>query len=569
MCGIWAYIEHNEYNKEDTLNNETRALLANIKLYASNTVASRGPDKKISVFRENYYFVFHRLAIHDLTPSGDQPFLIEFSDGTKIEFMCNGEIYNYKELLTMYSFPVKSQSDCEIIGYLMYEFNYDIARMMKTLRGEFSFIARVIKPDGSIYLTIGRDAFGVRPLYYGVTKNGLILSSTVAGVTKMTDIDIITAKALENNEIIEPLKAYHFPPGHFFHSPISAENFNNFTQLCIDAFANFKNVPCKSIQCIPSVDMMNYYKLITDTFIHAVKIRLDSERDVGFFLSGGLDSSLVVAVATKFCGVKNARTFSIGFDENAPDLEFAWKVADHLSTNHTPVIVDTVDALNAISNVIQAIETYDITTIRASTPQYLLASYIKECTDIKVILNGDGSDEVSMGYIYNYYAPDDATAHADSLRLLSEIHRFDGLRVDRTLGAHGLEARLPFLDVDYVEAYLSIPVELRRPTAVRMEKQILRDAFNVLYPDMLPYDVLYRKKEAFSDGVSTIKKSWFSVLKEQAEWINKTEKDWYKDIFDASFPDQEHIRPHYWMPQWTNATDPSARTLSNYKTKSE
>ena len=169
-----------------------------------------------------------------------------------------------------------------------------------------------------------------------------------------------------------------------------------------------------------------------------------------------------------------------------------------------------------------------------------------------------------MGYIYNYYAPGKKEAHEDSLNLLKEIHCFDGLRVDRTLGAHGLEARLPFLDIDYVQRYLSMPIELRQPTSQQMEKQLLRDAFYTLYPDILPKEILYRKKEAFSDGVSNTKKSWFTMIQERAAWENKTEKDWYKEIFNNNFPNQEHICPHYWMPKWTNATDPSARTLPNY-----
>jgi asparagine synthase (glutamine-hydrolysing) len=357
----------------------------------------------------------------------------------------------------------------------------------------------------------------------------------------------------------------HFPPGHYFHAEINELNITSryFSYLLKDAFPYFKTLECNTSTV---KDITVYYKKITDRFIAAVQTRLDSEREVGFLLSGGLDSSLIVAVATKLCTINGppVKTFSIGFDSAAPDLKFALKVATHLGTDHTPVIVDNTLAIEAIPRVIKALETYDITTVRASTPQYLLAKYIRDNTDIKVILNGDGSDEVSMGYIYNYFAPDATTAHADSLRLLKEIHCYDGLRVDRTLGAHGLEARVPFLDIDYVEAYLNTPVELRIPNANRIEKQLLRDAFYTLYPEILPKEIFYRKKEAFSDGVSTTVKSWFSILKERAEKEGKTEALWYKDIFDKEFPGQEHICPHYWMPQWTNAKDPSARTLTNY-----
>jgi asparagine synthase (glutamine-hydrolysing) len=560
MCGIWAYIQHTpSIQSTSSINILTNSI-------GSDVVACRGPDKQINLYRDTYTFTFHRLSIHDLSSEGDQPFIFEFDDGYKIELMCNGEIYNYKDILNTYSFQVKSKSDCEIIGHLIHHYKFDIAQVMNILRGEFAFIACSTYPDGKQYLSIARDTFGVRPLYYGLSTNGIILSSLLGGITNIS-------ATYENDSEKSLVKGYHFPPGHVFHEEIKACNLQkhkDFTCLLKDTYSQFKTVPlCDIAPDAASIffskqDLLKYYTKITEAFINAVKIRLDSERDVGFLLSGGLDSSLIVAVATKICGFKNVKTFSIGFNENAPDLEFAWTVADHLNTNHTPVIIDTTDALNTIPAVIKALETYDITTIRASTPQYLLAQYIKEITDIKVILNGDGSDEVSMGYIYNYFAPGKKEAHEDSLRLLQEIHCYDGLRVDRTLGAHGLEARVPFLDIDYVETYLSMPIELRKPTSQRIEKQLLRDAFYALYPDILPKEIFYRKKEAFSDGVSTTKKSWFTMIQERAAWENKTEKDWYKEIFDAEFPNQEHICPHYWMPQWTNATDPSARTLTIY-----
>jgi asparagine synthase (glutamine-hydrolysing) len=550
MCGIWAYIENGDndisvYHKEDLA----------IYLSASDVVGCRGPDKIVQRIHTTHAFVFHRLAIHDLSVQGDQPFEFKFDDGTHIELMCNGEIYNYSELVTKYSFEMKSTSDCEVIGHLMYYYKFDMQKVLSVLRGEFAFIAHTKLSSGEKYLTIARDTFGVRPLYYGVTHNGIILSSLLGGITSV------------QNEFDQKIQGMHFPPGHYFHSEINDISLSAtyFSSLLKDAFPHFKTIGCNFSK---PENMEVYYKKITARFIHAVQTRLDSERNLGFLLSGGLDSSLIVAVATKLCKIDGPpiKTFSIGFDPAAPDLQFALKVATHLGTDHTPVIVDNAVAIEAIPTVIKALETFDITTIRASTPQYLLAKYIRENTDIKVILNGDGSDEVSMGYIYNYFAPDAATAHADSLRLLKEIHCYDGLRVDRTLGAHGLEARVPFLDIDYVEAYLNTPVELRLPSTKsgRMEKQLLRDAFYTLYPDILPKEIYYRKKEAFSDGVSTTKKSWFSILKEKAEKEGKTEGYWYKTIFDIEFPNQEHICPHYWMPQWTNATDPSARTLTNY-----
>jgi asparagine synthase (glutamine-hydrolysing) len=550
MCGIWAYVLHTPISNIHTIDSTFPDNFKNA-LDASQSLQCRGPDNTSHHIGDKHLFAFHRLAIHDLSSSGEQPFIYHFPNGVCIELICNGEIYNYKELIQQFSFDMKSSSDCEVIGYLMYYYKFDIHSVLKILRGEFAFIAYVKHIDDTEEIIIGRDTFGVRPLYYGFTKYGLVLSSMISGIIPLQ----------HDNE--DDIKAYHFPPGNFYREEIKYIDQKTFKTCCKDVFTSFKLLPCV-YKSLLRENVATFYKEITDTFIHAVKIRLDSERDVGFFLSGGLDSSLVVGVATKILGLTKPKTFCIGFDENAPDIQFAQKVVDHLDTDHTCVIVDCETAIASVPEVIKALETYDTTTIRASTPQYLLAKYISTKTTIKVILNGDGSDEVSMGYLYNFYAPDDESAHADSLRLLKEIHCFDGLRVDRTLGAHGLEARLPFLDIDYVKAYLNVPLDFRRPSSISMEKQLLRDAFNTLYPDLLPKEIMYRKKEAFSDGVSKVDKSWYKILQDRAFAVNKTEKEWYKEIFDREFPGQDHICPHFWMPQWTNATDPSARTLTVY-----
>jgi asparagine synthase (glutamine-hydrolysing) len=199
------------------------------------------------------------------------------------------------------------------------------------------------------------------------------------------------------------------------------------------------------------------------------------------------------------------------------DLDYAQKVAKHLNTNHTEIYFTPEEGLQAIDNVLETTETWDITTIRASVGQYLLAKYISRETDIKVILNGDGADEVEMGYLYFYLAPSPEEAQKETEKLVKEIHRYDGLRVDRAISSHGLEARIPFLDVNFVDYYMNIDPELKIPTENRMEKQLIRDAFNTLYPDMLPYEVMYRKKEAFSDGISSKEKSWFEII---GEWID-------------------------------------------------
>jgi asparagine synthase (glutamine-hydrolysing) len=280
MCGIWAYIENSQSSSDETISN------ININENGPDTNASRGPDKKISVYRDGYTFIFHRLAIHDLSPLGDQPFVYNFNDGYKIELMCNGEIYNYKDLIHKYDLKLKGTSDCEIIGHLIYYFNFDIIKVVNVLRGEFAFIAFCTYPDNKRYLTIARDTYGVRPLYYGITENGIVLSSLLGG--------IINSKFTDETDIV---KAYHFPPGYVYHEPINKETINtNIANLFKNAYTNLKNIPLTLVENSSPEDLYKYYKEITDAFINAVKIRLDSERPIGFLLSGGLDSSLIVAV---------------------------------------------------------------------------------------------------------------------------------------------------------------------------------------------------------------------------------------------------------------------------------
>jgi asparagine synthase (glutamine-hydrolysing) len=490
----------------------------------------------------DYHFCFHRLAIHDLRIDGDQPFLDEWEDGTLVHLMCNGEIYNYKEIIAKHALQkrMKSRSDCEVILHLFRMFDGDIVAVYKELKGEFAFVMRMETPDGQVRVCAARDAFGVRPLYYGTTSKGVVFSSLLAGIV-----------GLDANA-----SGAHFPPGHVY------------TELPQDTSpGTWHKIPWDTPAC--SLAPSKLHASIVTSFVHAVRRRLCGDRKVGFFLSGGLDSSLVVAVAAKVLGISRPRTFSIGFDAHAPDLQYARIVAAHINADHTELILDPQEALDAMPEVMKALETYDITTIRASTPQYLLAQYVAQNTDVRVILNGDGSDEVSMGYLYNYYAPNHEAAHNDTLRLLANIHQFDGLRVDRTLAAHGLEARLPFLDTEYVRTYLAAPVAMRCPRMddtgkKRMEKQLLRDAFAAVHPGVLPEVILYRQKEAFSDGVSTQKESWYHMVQQHVEQLGLTEEAWYKQVFDMHFPHHRHVLPYFWMPQWTKATDPSARQLDVY-----
>jgi asparagine synthase (glutamine-hydrolysing) len=559
MCGLWAY-----FLRSGRLFDEKAYVMHDPWKHAS---ANRGPDKYVELCGSDYHMCFHRLAIHDMSIEGDQPFFFEWEDGTTVHLMCNGEIYNYEALVEEHHLQssLESKSDCEVIVHLLRKMNYDVVAVCKLLQGEFAFVARVEHPSGHVHIYAARDTFGVRPLYIGDTMKGVIFSSMLAGIAG-----------------IDPMaKGRHFIPGYTY-----SECQTDHSSPVWTPFADVLPVtPHTDTQRMQN-QKQDMYQKITASLIEAVRTRLSSEREIGFLLSGGLDSSLVVAIAAKILGVQRPKTFSIGFEKDAPDLVHAREVAAFLNTDHTEVIVSTEEAIKEVPFVIKAIETYDITTVRASTPQYMLARYISENTNVKVIMNGDGSDEVACGYLYNYFAPSAKHAHRDATRLLSEIHYYDGLRVDRTLGAHGLEARVPFLDPAYVQTYMSTPCEWRRPSkdpqSQRMEKQLLREAFAHVYPNILPENVLWRQKEAFSDAVSMKSKSWYKVLQDHIEpMISDTdysvfrmkyeylppvskESYYYRKRFEELFGHTcEEVVPHFWLPQWCAATtEPSARALA-------
>jgi asparagine synthase (glutamine-hydrolysing) len=335
---------------------------------------------------------------------------------------------------------------------------------------------------------------------------------------------------------------------------------------------------------------------------------LTTERPIACLLSGGLDSSLIAALVNNYYISQNLpnklETYSIGL-KGSEDLRYARIVADYLKTKHVEIIVTEEEMFNAIPEVIKAIESYDTTTVRASIGNYLLGKYIAANSDAKVIFNGDGSDELLGGYLYMNNCPDDIEFDKETRRLLKDIHLFDVLRSDKSISSHGLEPRTPFLDRSFVNFILSIPTFFRNhknyiSTSIEgcLEKYILRKSFSEynfrdhIDRQILPDSILWRKKEAFSDGVSSHGRSLYQILQEKiAEKLNKqaeelqvisinseqnnryvkfeadinTEKMYYKDIFNEAFPNCSHILPYFWMPKYTNATDPSARTLDIYK----
>lgn len=503
MCGIYFSLNYDsELEKENW-----------------KEIRHRGPDNSYSYIFKKHFFGFHRLALQDISDRGNQPFIID-----NVILICNGEIYNNKELKKEFQIETLSNSDCEVILHLYKKIG--IKETIKRLSGYFAFILYDIEKD---FYYCGRDPFGVRSLYYGKKK------------TNKEYIFCSEIKGLYNSCIPETIKI--FPSGYYFNGK-EFINYYNFLD------SSFDNILTKNKTEIFIYN--NLYNLLYSS----VKKRLNMEREFGVLLSGGLDSSLIASLVSKIWG-KPIRTFSIGL-KDSPDLYYARKVAEFIGSEHTEVEIKEKTMIESIEKVIYQIESWDITTIRASIPMYLLSEYISKNTDIKVIFSGEGSDEVAGGYLYFHKSPSEVEFHKECCRLVKDLYYFDCLRSDKTTSGNGLEVRCPFLDKEFIEYYLSIPIHYRRPVEGRIEKWLLRTICSD--KDLLPDEILWRKKEAFSDGVSNEKKSWYKIIQEYLG--DKSEKDYYKDIFKKKFNGVDSILPYYWMPKWIDGVlDPSARCL--------
>ena len=481
----------------------------------------RGPDNtQICYASDDVWLGFHRLAINGLDDASNQPF---YMDG--IFLICNGEIYNYKDLFYKLQITPTTHSDCEIIIHLYKQFGIDYV-VHAIDASEFSF---VLYDTNTQTIHVARDPYGVRPLYKGHTKHMLYFASELKMMPPLDSVE-------------------QFPPG---------------TIMTITKDTTVMKKYCS----LPSISKHQIsHDHVYQSLYTAVKKRvLNTERPIACLLSGGLDSSIVASlvrqVMTDYNIVVPLETYSIGLP-GAEDLKYADIMAHYLSSKHTSVILSEKDFLDAIPEVIYAIESRDTTTVRASVGNYLVCKYIKEHSDAKIIFNGDGADEVCGGYLYMKNAPNMFEFDKECRRLVNDIHLFDAQRSDRSISTHGLESRTPFLDRSFVELYMSIP-PVHRFTLC--EKQFLRESFVGNLPDA----ILWRKKEAFSDGVSSMSKSWFTIIQESIQDDTSTglvkEKKYYKQIYDSYF--QHDLLPYFWMPKYTNTTDCSARTLETYFTQ--
>lgn len=496
---------------------------------------SRGPDDCRIKDLKYGILGFQRLSIMGLTPEGMQPFSLG-----KNFAVCNGEIYGFRKLkdqLIEKGYTFKSDSDCEILLPLYNEYGTDMFAM---LDAEFACIIY----DGETHEFIaGRDPIGIRPLYYGYDKNNNIVFASEP-----------------KNLVNICKKIMPFPPGHFYKD-------GKFTCYC----------DITEVKEVTHDDLETVCRNIHDKLVAGIEKRLDSDAKVGFLLSGGLDSSLVCAVAQKKSD-KPIKTFAIGMETDAIDLKYAKQTADFIGSDHTEVIISKETVLSSLETVIKLLATYDITTIRASMGMYLLCKAIHEQTDIRVLLTGEISDEL-FGYKYTDFAPSAEEFQKESVKRVKELHMYDVLRADRCISVNSFEARVPFGDLDFVKYVMSVEPEMKM-NKYNKGKYLLRHAFE---GDYLPHDILYREKAAFSDAVGH---SMVDYLKEYAE-NHYTDSEYqskikkyshpapftkesllYREIFEKYYPEQSEMIVDFWMPNksWEgcDVNDPSARVLSNY-----
>lgn len=495
----------------------------------------RGPDDTRIIDTGRGLMGFHRLAIMGLTDEGMQPFEM---DGSYV--ICNGEIYGFEKIrgaLMTKGYTFRSDSDCEIILPLYREYGTDMFRML-----DAEFVC-VIYDAGTDEYIAARDPIGIRPLYYGYDRDGMIAFSSEP------------KSLLDICERIMP-----FPPGHYWKN---------------GKFIQYRDMTETDGYISGDLDVIceNINELLTA----GVRKRLVADAKVGFLLSGGLDSSLVCAIAARESS-EPIRTFAIGMDTDAIDLKYARLVADYIGSDHTEVIMTRQDVLDALDDVIYLLGTYDITTIRASMGMYLVCKAIHETTDIRVILTGEISDEL-FGYKYTDFAPSAEEFQKEACKRIREIHMYDVLRADRCISGNSLEGRVPFGDLDFVEYVMSVDPEIKL-NRYGKGKYLLRKAFE---GDYLPDEILWREKAAFSDAVGH---SMVDDLKEFAEG-QYTDEEFeakrmkydharpftkesllYREIFEKYYPGQSDMIVDFWMPNraWEgcDVDDPSARVLSNY-----
>jgi asparagine synthase (glutamine-hydrolysing) len=617
MCGIFALLNNDNHFAEDFIKEQFEK------------GKGRGPEHSVlQKVMIKSIFGFHRLAINGLNTESNQPLF----EGD-IALICNGEIYNYKELYRMMDIKPNTDSDCEVILHLYKK--YGIEETLQLLDGVFSFILidyRIENANSRVY--VARDPYGIRPLYIlkpskhidnnderymnviGFASEMKVLSEYYKMIDESKKQQQLLSESYTSNyektqiyKIKDDYVLEHFEPGTYSLYEITTKV--NAEWNTIIENRRYHSTGFSSCMDLYEYQINEVIQIIQYFLINAVHKRCDAtERPIACLLSGGLDSSLITALVNEYHKSKKlptVETYSIGL-KDSEDLRYARVVADYLGTKHTEIVLTEEDFIKAIPEVIQSIESYDTTTVRASIGNWLLGKYISEHSEAKVIFNGDGSDELLGGYLYMHKAPDMIEFDRECRRLLKDIHAYDVLRSDKSISSHGLEPRTPFLDRNWVQIYLSIPMNLRFHSLLKnYEKYLLRNAFSSDYfvntdlKPLLPDCVLWRTKEAFSDGVSKTSRSLYQIIQEYTDALiiseypeyekveNKedfivglVEKDpalknikghlvpktseqyYYRKIFEERYGGLGNVVPYFWMPKYVEAKDASARTLQVY-----
>jgi len=554
MCGILGlYSNVSHKNLKTKINNLSKILRHRGPDWNGMYIS---PDNKIALAHE-------RLSIVDVN-TGNQPL---YSADKGIVLICNGEIYNHIQIRGKFNYNYQTDSDCEVIIPLYIKYGEECVNY---LDGIFSFMLYDIKNN---IIIVGRDRIGINPLYYGkdITPNTYWFASEFKAITHECD---------KNQTILD------FPPG-FIWSSLKAGTSNAFEKGLIQYYQPVWFSENVSSLIYSDLNEIKTCKIIKDTLIDSVKKRLMCDVPYGVLLSGGLDSSLMAAITKKYSNgmldnhwSSNLHTFSVGL-KGSPDLKYAKEVANFLKTTHHEFHFTIEDGINAIRDVIFHTETYDITTIRASTPMYLMSRLIK-AHGIKMVISGEGSDELFGGYLYFHKAPNSREFHKECCRKVKDLHKFDCLRANKSTMAWGVEARVPFLDSRFVDIVMNLNPKYKyckdADGKQRIEKYILRKAFYEKEPGdkWLPDNILWRQKEQFGDGVGY---SWIDSIKEYAETlVTNIEMDnasevfkyntpetkeayLYRKIFEEIYPERNQTIKE-WIPQigWGDVSkDPSGR----------
>ncbi len=540
MCGIFLYI------KNEAIRGKDKKRL--IKLF--NKISHRGPDHSvIKYYNDNVMVGFHRLAIVDPSVRSTQPF--ESDDG---RYVCvvNGEIYNYMDIKNkLDGVEWKTHSDCEVVLHLFQYYHGDTKQVCAELDGEYSFVIYDLIEQKAY---MGTDEVSVRPLFVGYTE------SHIRYGRKYKEVFITSEqKAIESFNVIR-MKGGHYG------------------SISLDGYDINKYYDLNSINVDHDITKEMATETIYQLLVDSVKKKINPDREFGFLLSGGLDSSLVCSIAAKILHPVRIKTFTVGFSADATDVLAAKKVADHINSIHETFIFTYQDGIDVVDDVIYYGETYDQTSIRASTPMMLgLRSIKKKYPEMAVIFSGELADELFRGYLYNLLTPNLEEGRRDQIQRLEDIHMFDGLRADRMCSSVSMELRLPFFDKFLINYVMSLPMEYLDPSHNdNIEKYILRKAFDKNY---LPNEILFRTKNAFSDA-SSVKSGWKDVLKNHCEKMvtdsrfsfrnnlygfntPQTKEDfYYRELFEECGYEEKTIK-YKWLSSWCgDITDSSASTIS-------